>query len=53
LAKRGGGYKFEKRRKELKKQKKKREKLERRNKLPTEPEKDLPADTVPPVQSPD
>jgi len=53
LAKKGGGYKFEKRRKELKKQKKKREKLERRNKLPTEPEKDLPGETVPTIPVPD
>jgi hypothetical protein len=53
LAKKGGGYKFEKRRKELKKQKKKLKKLERRNKLPTEPEKELPEEAVPPLQIPD
>jgi hypothetical protein len=53
LAKKGGGYKFEKRRKELKKQKKKLEKLERRNKVPTEPEKELPGDPIPIPQIPD
>ena len=46
MARKAGGYKFEKRRKELKKQKKKREKLEKRNKLPGEPERTLPEETV-------
>ena len=53
MAKKGGGYKFEKRRKELKKQKKKLKKLERRNKLQTEPDRELPEDTPPPLQIPD
>jgi hypothetical protein len=51
LARKGGGYKFEKRRKELKKQKKKREKLEKRNKLPGEAERILPEETVLPPQT--
>jgi len=48
LARKGGGYKFEKRRKELKKQKKKLKKLERRNKLPGEPERAVPEESLPP-----
>ncbi len=51
MARKGGGYKFEKRRKELKKQKKKREKLEKRNKLPGEAERTLPEETVLPPQT--